>query len=358
MLRLMRDEIARGKKGQPGCRRSARAARDHRAGRRTHSCDPRRLRALGPGSCPHAPGRGTRRPGPRAVPGRRAAARDATGRVVVADGPLHRRGRAPHDRSGPRVAGDPELVRAGTRRPASLVLACGPTDLHTIGLEALCVLLRYDGWSCRLLGARTSVPALAAAMHATGADAVVIVSHLTAGAHEPSSRCGQLTVRGRRCSTQATPSPHRAADATCLERISARACRTRASSSPPSWPEHPAFDIGQATEDAVVQPGLECPGETGFPDLAAPTDLFGDLHLGHRRSGLADREEQVGVLVQARGSITPVHLKPLLRRIRGAAGRPHCSGPTQTVTRGASGQTPRCPMRAGLLNGRADGTQT
>jgi methanogenic corrinoid protein MtbC1 len=62
-----------------------------------------------------------------------------------------------------------------------IVLACGPTDLHTIGLEALCVLLRYDRWSCRLLGARTSVPALGAAVQAAGADAVVIVSHLSSG---------------------------------------------------------------------------------------------------------------------------------------------------------------------------------
>ena len=61
------------------------------------------------------------------------------------------------------------------------MLACGPTDLHTIGLEAVCVLLRYEGWSCRLLGARTSVPALGAAIHATGAGAVVIVSHLNSG---------------------------------------------------------------------------------------------------------------------------------------------------------------------------------
>ncbi len=66
-------------------------------------------------------------------------------------------------------------------RTATLVLACGPTDLHTIGLEALCVLLRYERWSCRLLGARTTLPALAAAVHATGAKAVVIVSHLSSG---------------------------------------------------------------------------------------------------------------------------------------------------------------------------------
>jgi methanogenic corrinoid protein MtbC1 len=66
-------------------------------------------------------------------------------------------------------------------RPGTIVLACGPTDLHTIGLEALCVLLRDEGWNCRLLGARTSVPALGAAVHATDATAVVIVSHLNSG---------------------------------------------------------------------------------------------------------------------------------------------------------------------------------
>ena len=66
-------------------------------------------------------------------------------------------------------------------RPTPIVLACGPTDLHTIGLEALGILLRYDGWACRLLGARTSVAALATAVQATGAGAVVIVSHLNTG---------------------------------------------------------------------------------------------------------------------------------------------------------------------------------
>ncbi|MCW2522640.1 MAG: regulatory protein MerR, partial [Frankiales bacterium] len=66
------------------------------------------------------------------------------------------------------------------RRPP-VVLACGPTDLHTIGLESLGVLLRYRGSGCRLLGARTAVPALATAVRATAADAVVIVSHLGSG---------------------------------------------------------------------------------------------------------------------------------------------------------------------------------
>jgi DNA-binding transcriptional MerR regulator len=66
-------------------------------------------------------------------------------------------------------------------RPTPIVLACGPTDLHTIGLEALGILLRYEQWSCRLLGARTSVDALTTALHATGAGAVVVVSHLNTG---------------------------------------------------------------------------------------------------------------------------------------------------------------------------------
>jgi methanogenic corrinoid protein MtbC1 len=66
-------------------------------------------------------------------------------------------------------------------RPTPIVLACGPTDLHTIGLEALGILLRYEQWSCRLLGARTSVDALTTAVQATGAGAVVVVSHLNTG---------------------------------------------------------------------------------------------------------------------------------------------------------------------------------
>jgi methanogenic corrinoid protein MtbC1 len=65
--------------------------------------------------------------------------------------------------------------------PTPIVLACGPSDLHTIGLEALATLLRYDRRACRVLGARTPVPAVLTALHASAADAVVIVSHLSNG---------------------------------------------------------------------------------------------------------------------------------------------------------------------------------
>lgn len=62
-----------------------------------------------------------------------------------------------------------------------VVLACGPRDLHTLGLESLGVLLAYDGWSCRVLGARTPAETLVTAARATSAAAVVVVSHLSVG---------------------------------------------------------------------------------------------------------------------------------------------------------------------------------
>ncbi len=59
-----------------------------------------------------------------------------------------------------------------------IVLACGPVDTHTVGLEALALTLRQERWSCRLLGARTSPIALATAVRANRAIAVVVAAHL------------------------------------------------------------------------------------------------------------------------------------------------------------------------------------
>jgi MerR family transcriptional regulator, light-induced transcriptional regulator len=67
------------------------------------------------------------------------------------------------------------------RRPDPAVLACGPRDLHTLGLEAMAVLLTHAGWSCRVLGARTPAASLATAVQATSAAVVVVVSHLSVG---------------------------------------------------------------------------------------------------------------------------------------------------------------------------------
>lgn len=66
-------------------------------------------------------------------------------------------------------------------RPQPILLACGPSDLHTIGLEAMALVLRDEGWACRVLGARTPTLTLAAATTAAAALAVVVVSHLSTG---------------------------------------------------------------------------------------------------------------------------------------------------------------------------------
>jgi hypothetical protein len=61
------------------------------------------------------------------------------------------------------------------------VLACGPHDLHTVGLEGLGILLRYQLWPVRMLGAHTSPTTLTTAIRATGTRGVVVVSHLNSG---------------------------------------------------------------------------------------------------------------------------------------------------------------------------------
>jgi DNA-binding transcriptional MerR regulator len=61
-------------------------------------------------------------------------------------------------------------------RPDRIVLACGPKDLHTIGLEAFAVILARRGWPCRVLGATTPAPALLSAVGALRAVAAVVIA--------------------------------------------------------------------------------------------------------------------------------------------------------------------------------------
>ncbi len=61
-------------------------------------------------------------------------------------------------------------------RPFPLVLACGPKDLHTIGLEAFGVVLARRGWSIRTLGPLTPVSSLVAAVRAAEAHGAVVSS--------------------------------------------------------------------------------------------------------------------------------------------------------------------------------------
>jgi len=69
----------------------------------------------------------------------------------------------------------------GPTRPNHILLACGPHDRHTLGLEALALLLRTQGWSCRMLGARITAATLATAADANDPAAVVVVAHIPAG---------------------------------------------------------------------------------------------------------------------------------------------------------------------------------
>ncbi len=57
-----------------------------------------------------------------------------------------------------------------------LVLACGPTDLHSVGLEAFATVLVRRGWSVRNLGAMTPIASLVTAVRASGARGAVIVA--------------------------------------------------------------------------------------------------------------------------------------------------------------------------------------
>lgn len=58
------------------------------------------------------------------------------------------------------------------------LLACGPGDLHTIGLEGLAALLAEAGFGSRILAARTSELTIVSAAATSSAAGVVIVSHL------------------------------------------------------------------------------------------------------------------------------------------------------------------------------------
>jgi len=68
-------------------------------------------------------------------------------------------------------AGSPTHVRP-------IVLACGPTSEHTVGLEALGLLLTMRGWPCLYLGARTPVKSLVRAATASEAAGVVVVAQM------------------------------------------------------------------------------------------------------------------------------------------------------------------------------------
>ena len=61
-------------------------------------------------------------------------------------------------------------------RQPSIVLACGPKDLHSVGLEAFAALLARRGWPIRTLGALTPPGSLVTAVRAAEAGAAIVTS--------------------------------------------------------------------------------------------------------------------------------------------------------------------------------------
>src|SRR4051794_12871385 len=71
--------------------------------------------------------------------------------------------------------------------------------------------------------------------------------------------------------------------------------------------QRPPLVLAEATPDTVVLPGLVGPCEALFAHVAASAHLLGLLDLEDRGTGVADREEQFRVLVEARRTVTPIH---------------------------------------------------
>jgi hypothetical protein len=82
------------------------------------------------------------------------------------------------------------------RTVGQVLLACGPRDLHTVGLESLALLLRLQGLPCRNLGARTSTRSLIIAALATQPAAIVIVCHMTGGRRHAVKSIAEATLLG------------------------------------------------------------------------------------------------------------------------------------------------------------------
>lgn len=81
------------------------------------------------------------------------------------------------------LGGQLQAARVKRNKPV-ILMACGPKDLHTIGLEAFYVMLARRGWSCRILGAMTPTSSAVAAAQGSRARAAIIVSHMSTARRE------------------------------------------------------------------------------------------------------------------------------------------------------------------------------
>lgn len=69
----------------------------------------------------------------------------------------------------------------GKTTKGPLILATGPKDQHTLGLEGFYLILTQRRWTCRVLGARTPTASLVKVVEETGPMAVILSSHLNSG---------------------------------------------------------------------------------------------------------------------------------------------------------------------------------
>src|SRR5665811_46234 len=72
------------------------------------------------------------------------------------------------------------------------------------------------------------------------------------------------------------------------------------------------FVLGQSAPDSGVLAGLDSPLQAGLNDLASTAYGFGFFYLEKRGAGVPNREEQLGVLVQAGSAVAPSHQIGLL----------------------------------------------
>lgn len=89
--------------------------------------------------------------------------------------------------------------RVAAARPATgpgVVLACGPRDQHTLGLEALAAVLARHGLRSLVTGALTPAGALVTCVARTSAAGVVVVSHLPSHRRTTVQALQQLAATG------------------------------------------------------------------------------------------------------------------------------------------------------------------
>src|ERR1035437_6519447 len=70
--------------------------------------------------------------------------------------------------------------------------------------------------------------------------------------------------------------------------------------------------LGQSAPDSGVLAGLDGPFQADFNHLTTTADGFSLFNLEKRGAGVPDREEQLGVLVQAGSAVAPSHQIGLL----------------------------------------------